>query len=90
MRGTGWMTNKRRLAELLGRRCNGKHKHAQLMGESKVRGSQACTMNLQKAILKVLKQGLIRIGELNSVTQAGPVPDEEVEFWMPDAPPDGV
>eukprot|EP00959_Pyramimonas_sp_CCMP1952_P180579 3775648-Pyramimonas_sp.AAC.1 len=47
-------------------------------------------MKLKKGIHGVLRQELVRIGELNSATLAGPVPDEEIGFWMPDAPPDGV
>eukprot|EP00959_Pyramimonas_sp_CCMP1952_P182706 3820993-Pyramimonas_sp.AAC.1 len=90
MKATGWMTNNIQLAELLSRRCNGKRKHAQLMGRNKVRGAKSYTMKLKKAILKVLMQELERIGELNSVTQAGPIPDEEIEYWMPDAPCDGA
>ncbi|CAK0796647.1 unnamed protein product [Prorocentrum cordatum] len=90
MKATGRLTNNGHLAELFSRRCNGKHKHTQLMGKSKVRGAKSYTMKLNKVILKVLKQGLVRIGEVNSVAQAGPIPDQEIEYWMPAAPCDGV
>ncbi|CAK0906615.1 unnamed protein product, partial [Prorocentrum cordatum] len=48
---------------------------------------QSYTPSLRRAILQGLKEELEVAGEINSFEGVGPVPDEEAQYFKPDAPP---
>lgn len=84
---TGWLTNCRRLAEVLSACCPGGHQHAPLPGGGRAKKAQAYAPSLRRSVLQALKEELEDVGEINSVTGAGPVPDEDIELFRPGAPP---
>ena len=84
---TGWMTNSRRFAEVLSARCPGDHKHVSLLGGGHAAKAKEYTKPLRRAILQALRDKLEEIGEINALTGAGPVQDEDIELFKPDAPP---
>ena len=84
-KATGWLTNNERLATLLSRRCTGDHQHVSLLGGGRASRAQQYTLELRRGILGVLRDELVDAGELNSITGAGPVPEEEIEYWLRDA-----
>ncbi|CAK0875118.1 unnamed protein product [Prorocentrum cordatum] len=76
-----------RLAKVLAVCCPGGHRHAPLLGGGRVRKAQSYTPSLRRAILQGLKEELEIAGEINSFEGVGPVPDEEAQYFKPDAPP---
>ncbi|CAK0837809.1 unnamed protein product, partial [Prorocentrum cordatum] len=86
-KSTGWLTNNERLAKVLTVCCPGGHRHAPLLGGGRARKAQAYTPSLRRAILQGLKEELEIAGEINSFEGVGPVPDEEAQYFKPDAPP---
>ena len=86
-KSTGWMTNNRRIADVLSARCPGRHTHVSLLGGGRAKKAQKYTRSLRRAILHALRDELEEIGEINAITGAGPVPDEDIELFKPDVPP---
>ena len=85
MKGTGWMTNNKRIAEVVSARCPGGHQHVSLKGGGRAKRAQEYTVALRRAILQALKEELEDAGYINSVTGTGPVPDEDITLFKPDA-----
>jgi len=86
-KSTGWMTNSRRIAEVLSARCPGEHEHVSLLGGGRAAKAREYTKPLRRAILQALRDELQEIGEINAFTGTGPVPDEDIQLFKPDAPP---
>ncbi|CAK0860922.1 unnamed protein product [Prorocentrum cordatum] len=86
-KSTGWLTNNERLAKVLAVCCPGGHRHVPLLGGGRARKAQSYTPSLRRAILQGLKEELEIAGEINSFEGVGPVPDEEAQYFKPDAPP---
>ncbi|CAK0841849.1 unnamed protein product [Prorocentrum cordatum] len=58
-----------------------------LTNNERLAKAQSYTPSLRRAILQGLKEELEVAGEINSFEGVGPVPDEEAQYFKPDAPP---
>ena len=94
---TGWLTNSRRLAQLLGGVCENQtggpwHRHLHLVGGARTRAAQVYPPALVQAVLESLRDQLVENGGLNAVdllaaghaaSEAQPIDAEMWEdfFW---------
>ena len=86
---TGWLTNSRELAELLGGECSNKARHVHLIGGIAKQAARYPPA-LVKAVLRTVKAYLVQKGELNSMESntSGPICEEPFvpadyieEYW---------
>ena len=87
---TQWVTDSREVAEAIAGKCDGRHRHVQLIN-GRARQAQIYPPKLVSAILKGIKKELHNIGELDMLSElvAGPCPDDTSneqteEFFDPD------